>query len=59
VIVSSGFLFCMFDFPSCMFSILPSLVFVVVMVEFVEVVNRIARILETKAPCPIGVVMLE
>jgi len=49
----------MFDFPSCMFSILPSLSFVVVIVEFVEVVNRIARIVETEAPCPIGVVVLE
>ena len=49
----------MFDFLNCMFSILPSCSFVVVMVEFVEVVKRIARIVETEAPCPIGVVVLE
>ena len=42
-----------------MFSILPSLSFVVVMVEFVEVVNRIARIVKTEAPSPIGVVVIE
>jgi len=29
------------------------------MVEFVEVVNRIARIVETEETCPIGVLMLE